>query len=222
MTGHDIEGLKLRLAMPFALSGNVVVEIPQGAPSLPVPRIFLISHAGRNQRQMEIPSIGRMDRRADSDEEGRFVLADVYPGVYRIEVEDLPPAPYYLDEIWVGNAEIGSQEVNFAGPLSIEVDYKTNGGSVRGEVTGHGSCGVWLVPQDVFRQGRNFLRFSLCDKSGHYQMNAVRPGDYYAIAFTGDELPWYMAIDANLQRRATSVTVIAGETVSADLRVIAP
>jgi hypothetical protein len=221
MAGQDIEGLKLRLVMPFALTGSVVLEIPQGTPTMPTPRVFLIPHSNREEAPTAL--LETTGLQAHPAEDGSFVLNNVYPGAYRVEDEERPPAPYYLDAIRVGNTDVGNREIDLLAPLPIELVYKTNGGIVRGQVNTTKPCGVWLVPQDEPHRGRSFLRSSSCNSEGRFQIDAVRPGDYYLVAFAGDDIPWYRALaDDTLHKRATTVTARTGETVTAEAWPLTP
>jgi hypothetical protein len=61
-----------------------------------------------------------------------------------------------------------------------------------------------------------------CDSNDRYEITAVRPGEYYALAFAGDgAFPWTVILDGSLFNQASRLTVVAGETTSADLRSIA-
>jgi hypothetical protein len=69
-----------------------------------------------------------------------------------------------------------------------------------------------------------FFYSAPCDANDRYEIGAVRPGEYYALAFAGgDPDPWYRSRwDDALLNQAARVTVRAGEASSADLRAIPP
>jgi len=89
---------------------------------------------------------------------------------------------------------------------------------VRGTAENCASGGVVLVPSDPARRRPGFSKSGPCDSSGHYEVRAVRPGDYYALAFAGNGP--VLALDEALLNQAVKVTVRAGEASSADLRTI--
>ena len=77
------------------------------------------------------------------------------------------------------------QEVEITSDLAVTVVYKSDGGSVRGRAENCAAGGVLLVPSDPARR-RVFSRSAPCDSSGLYEVRAVRPGDYLALAFAGN------------------------------------
>src|SRR5260370_40704816 len=110
------------------------------------------------------------------------------------------------------------QEVEISSDVAITVAYKSDGGSVRGRAENCASGGVLLVPTDPVRRRPGFSKSGPCDSGGHYEIRAVRPGDYYALAFAGNGP--VLALDEALLSQAVKVTVRAGEPSSADLRAI--
>ena len=75
-----------------------------------------------------------------------------------------------------------------------------------------------LIPQDPAIQSLGFLRPGRCDANDQYTISAVRPGDYYALAFA--EPGGVPQRDDILIGQASKVTVHVDETISADLRAI--
>jgi hypothetical protein len=112
--------------------------------------------------------------------------------------------------------------VEISGATLITVVYKTNGGVVRGTAEKCASGSVWLVPQDRAMRRQGFWRTVTCDAKDRYEITAVRPGEYYAVALTVDRLlPWSAVVfDEGLLNQGEKVTVRAGENSSADLRAI--
>jgi hypothetical protein len=47
MTGHDLEGLRLRLSPPFTVRGHVVMETPSGMPVPNLPSVYLVPRGER-------------------------------------------------------------------------------------------------------------------------------------------------------------------------------
>src|SRR5262249_23723968 len=110
------------------------------------------------------------------------------------------------------------RDAEISADTAITVVYKNNGGWVRGKVENCASGGVLLVPSDPAMRGRGFSKSAPCDAKGYYEVLAVRPGDYYALAVAGNgPVP---VVDDALLGRATKVTVRAGEGTSADLLTI--
>lgn len=214
ISGRDLDRLKILLSAPIAFSGRVVMEIPQGmTPPAPPSSIRLDEVMGVNE-------ISGRNLTVRPDAQGNFTVT-AYPGVYNVSVPK-PVAPLYLDSIRAGGVESLDGNFRLAAPAILTLTYKTNGGSVRGSVENCGGGKVWLFPQDP-RLTRFDLRFSAnCDPNDRYEIPAVRPGDYYAIAL-GGFTPWIGDNIADaLILQAAKVTVRSGETSSADLRLIIP
>ncbi len=66
-----------------------------------------------------------------------------------------------------------------------------------------------MVPSDPARRRAGFSKSGPCDSIGHYEIRAVRPGEYYALAFAGNGP--VSAVDEALLGQAVKVTVRAGE-----------
>src|ERR1035438_1938032 len=75
-------------------------------------------------------------------------------------------------------------KIGVATDAAITVVYKTDGGVVRGTAENCASGGVVLVPRDPSLR-RGFSRSGPCDSSDRYEVRAMRPGEYYAVAFAG-------------------------------------
>ena len=118
----------------------------------------------------------------------------------------------------VGGQDLARQEVEISSDVVITVMYKSDGGSVRGKAENCALGGVLLVPTDSALRRPGFSKSGPCDAGGHYEIRAVRPGDYYALAFAGNGP--VLALDEALLTQAVKVTVRAGEASSADLRTI--
>jgi hypothetical protein len=219
ITGSPINDVKLRLATPFTVHGKVVMERSEGRRAFKAPTVFLSPRDG--QRLHKVYTMGP---RADPDAAGNFDLAGVYPGAYLVHVQGQAPTPFYLDSIRVGEVDATVAEVELSsGTMPITLVYKINGGTVRGTVDNCTSGSVALVPQNPALRQPIFLRRAECDPGGHYGFEAVRPGDYYVVAFagTGPLLLLEAIEDVGLLAQASTVTVRAGENSQLDLRATA-
>jgi hypothetical protein len=236
MAGRNIENVQLRLGAPFSVQGRVVREagrdeMKAGANAPEPPR--LIPHAGRTSADfgaaswmLQPETMARPGFRtilfdqdgaitADANQDGNFGFKSVYEDRYRI-APLAAPAGYYLDSVRVGEADVAAAEVQFsAGMLPITVVYKTGGGVLRGAVEKCATGAVLLIPTEAERRWFGFLHSVRCDATDHYEIVAVRPGEYYAVAFAGsDSAP---SLDEGVLKQSRLITVQAGETVTADL-----
>jgi hypothetical protein len=216
MTGHELEGLKLRLNAQVTVRGRVIMETMEGrtAPKAPMVSLRAFGHG----RMSEAAPPGRPDA------EGNFTMERFYPGVYRFGGRDSAPPGYYLDEVRLGEAVLAAPDVEIdSGAVPLTLVYKTKGGTVRGSVENCAAGGVLLVPQNPVLRWPQSMLSATCDSSDRYQIPAVRPGDYYALAFPADKSSpiWSPEFDESLVSQAARIAVRAGETTSLDLRVMA-
>jgi hypothetical protein len=205
--GRDISALKLRLTPPFNVSGKVILEARQGMPNPIPPQVTLIK-----QHDGQILLQGQSIVGAKPAPDGHFRFEALYPGSYRV-IPGPPPPLFYVDSIRTGDTPLLEEVELSAGSPDLTIVYKSDGGSVRGAVEKCGTGQVWLVALHA-PQLRNY--FAACDAAGRFEFNAVRPGDYYAIALPGYEL-WPGTVDAAILQRAARLTVRPVETTRADL-----
>ena len=210
---HDLENVKLRLVAPLMMRGKVIMDAPKDGPAPRAGPFILSLSVGRTRVPGDLGLIGGI--MANPDAKGDFVMQDAYPGVYRLApLMQAPPPPYYLDEVRVGGADLAMQDVEISSDAAIRVVYRTDGGSVSGRAENCASGGVLLVPSDPARRRAGFSKSGACDSSGHYEIRAVRPGEYYALGFAGNGP--VLAVDEALLSQAVKVTVRSGEATSAD------
>lgn len=212
VAGHDVEKLKLQMTQVFTVPGNVVMDVPKGwtAPQAPPVRLVPVGGSSRFGGPTVVGYVGQ---------DGNFTLTHVYPGLFRLDSTETV-AGYYLDEMRVGGARLEGWEVRLApgiGPLTLV--YKADGGTVRGTVENCAGGGVLLVPQDAALRGRASGHSTRCDENGRYEITAVKPGDYYAVAIAGNPLSpiWVPKFDDAMAKRASEVTVKARERATVDL-----
>ena len=179
--------------------------------------MMLSLRGGRSSRNGDLGPLGAA--LINSNSLGNFVVEGAYPGFYRLAPMLQPPSPpYYLDAVLIGGADLATQEVEISSDATISVVYRTDGGSVLGKAENCASGGVLLVPVDPARRRPGFSRSGPCDSSGQYEVHAVRPGDYYALAFAGNGP--VLAVDEALLSQGVKVTVRAGEASLADLKAV--
>jgi hypothetical protein len=237
MAGHNMDNVRVRLAAPFDMQGRVLIVARDGAVVPKPPSVSLIAHAGRIRREsgaaswmLQPETMARAGFQrllfdkdgaltADADQDGSLIFRSVYPDSYRIAPMSAP-AGYYLDSVRVGETDVAAKEVSLSnGALPITVVYKAGGGVVHGSVEKCASGAVLLIPADAEMRWFGFIHSVRCDAKDHYEITAVRPGDYYAVAFAGrDSAP---SLAEGILRQARRITVKLGEAVTADVSPIA-
>jgi Carboxypeptidase regulatory-like domain len=213
---HDVENVKLRLAPPLTVRGKVVVEAPKDAPPLRPGPLMLRLRGGHTRRPGELAGAGSV--LVSPDAKGEIAVQSVYPGVYGLgPLLQAPAPPYYLEAIRAGGADLTIQDAEISSDVTIATVYKTDGGSVVGKAENCASGGVVLVPSDPLRRAV-FSRSGPCDADGHYEVRAVRPGEYYGLAFAGNGP--VLVLDDALLNAAVKITVRAGEATMADVKTM--
>jgi len=205
---HDVENLKLQLMPSITVRGKVVMEGDKDSPPARLGPIILSLRG-----EMMVP--GDLTN-GPRDE---FLIRDLYPGPYRVaQMMQPPPPPYYLHSVRAGDADLLTQDVQLSADTAITVLYKTDGGTVHGTAGKCASGGVLLVPRDPLLRSAGASKSAPCDATGYYEVRAVRPGEYVALAFAGNgPIP---ALDDALLNQAVKVTVRPGEVTSADLKAV--
>jgi uncharacterized GH25 family protein len=220
LKAHDLENLELRPAAPFAIQGRIVMEVPEGVVAPKPPRVTLAFSSGAAV-PADKPAGAFLT--ATPDEKGDFQVQNVYPGPYQILPGPAPPR-FYLDSIRMGGYDALGSGIEIAtGTQPLTVVYKLGGGTVRGNVENCALGTVRLLPHNKAMWREGFVLFGPCDSNDRYEITAVRPGEYYAIAIAGNSAtPWYATMwdDDGLVNNASPVTVRAGESSSADLRAV--
>ncbi len=147
------------------------------------------------------------------------------PGKYQVLLEQPLPGSY-LESVQYGGRDVLGQTIDVTDPsLRLSVVYRTGGGTVRGTVDKCGRGEVVLIPREPALQNGEMIRTGPCGgPGGRYEFRDVRPGTYFAVAFTeSDFLQFYYgavvdpAMIARLIERAPSVKVDAGQTSNIEL-----
>jgi hypothetical protein len=217
----DLENVELRLTAPFMLRGTMMMEAPEGrvAPEPPIIDLELASSAFLLSDPATDTSIHIFSN------DGKLTVRNVYPGSYQVQPLADTAAPYYLDSIRLGERDAMGWVtiVSDAEPLIIR--YKLGGGSVHGTVEECNGCDVFLIPREVVLRRAGLLRVTRCGENGRFEFPAVRPGEYYGFAIAG-AVPSGLHFTDLIQnddvlKQASSVTVRANESTSAEIRRIA-
>lgn len=210
----DAKDFEIELSAPFAIHGRVTVERAEGIPGLEIPDIFWT----RDTQHVRIEAYPPI-RPLAVDEKGEFTVANVYPGPYRISVVAAPPPPYYLDSIQVGGIDAAESVQILSSAQTVEIRFRSDGGRVTGTAEGCGA--VALIPVAPAHRLPGFLRGAPCGSDGRFDIAAVRPGAYYAVALAAGPRGFGSLIDdeVRLQNDGVAVTVRRNEAISVDLKV---
>ena len=217
---HTAENVEVRLTAPFPVQGKIVMDVPAGLPAPRRPGVMLTFDAGA---WAPVQDPGFRFVAANPDARGDFTIRNVYPGRYQIATMEEPTAvPYYLDSIRLGDRDAAAGIEILSSAQTLTVTYKMGGGSVRGTIEDCVDSRVLLVPQDSSLRRNEFMRYTSCGQDGRFEFSAVRPGEYYGLAIAGTgAAPWYQVMrDEQVLKQASRVTVRAGESTAAEIRMV--
>jgi protocatechuate 3,4-dioxygenase beta subunit len=171
----DVEGVTLTIAPGVDLPGRVSTE---GSVDLQAGPIRVLARSEENLPMFA----GGMGPVSST---GEFVLRNIGPGSYRVEVAGLPPGAY------VKEARLGSQDVLQHGlsmgdgraPGTLEITLSAAGAAVEGLVLNSDSLPVAggtvvLVPARDLRERSDLFKAATTDQYGRYAIRGIAPGEY--------------------------------------------
>jgi hypothetical protein len=223
--GADIEGLTLSADPGGTLAGRLVTD--DGSP-LPVSRgsLRITSQTTIPGRRPQPMLVG--DNNGVVGSAGDFTLKGV-SGPSMVRVMLLPPG-WAIKSIDVGDKDYvdtpleitGGREVDGA-RIVLSNRFPTLTGQITDEKGNPAEGTVLLFPGDASKwaEAAGISRATRPDQSGHFKLEAVRPGDYLAVAL--EYVRQWQVNDPefleDLREKATRVTLEEGQSPQLALRV---
>ena len=158
---------------------------------------------------------------ADFSRNGVRQFEEVFSGRYRIQVDREDPG-CYLSAVLLGEREILGKVFELTpGAPPIRAIFQPNPGTVRGTVDGSNHATVVLLPVDETLRDLQSLDRARTDANGRFEIDGLRPGDYYALAFERVDVEALKdaAFVRMLIQRATAVKVERGAAAVLKLSV---
>jgi Carboxypeptidase regulatory-like domain len=207
VSGKDVSDIELRMIAPFEIHGTISYEPRRKEPGKTPLNIAVSGQS---------PAIVKVD--GDT-----FTVSGLYPGKYALVVRG-QDSPYYMDSARVSGQDAQSGLVYLGSSSdSAEVRFRSDGGSVTGTVEGCQEGFVMLEPaQHQLWFGPKVER---CDAMGSFTIQAVRPGDYYAVAVSPRDASAPALLmgrnsGVDVEKLGTKLTVKAGESTRVDLKAV--
>jgi len=210
--------MSLSLSPPLSISGRLFVESREaidlrgtGISLLPV--------------DPDLPS----PRGVSAQPDGQFVLKDVLPGTYVLDVSNLPQDQY------VKAAQFSGKDI-LENPLSLGIPEAANplqilvgidGGRVqvttydgKGEI--HSGANVVLVPDVARRYRRDQYRIAISGDDGRATLRGIPPGRYRLFAWEDLEPNAYLNSDfvQAYESFGAPVNIISGDNLPVSARLI--
>ena len=197
---NDLDDLKIRVRLPFDLSGTV----DGGDASPSIPRYVGVALNGE---------AGYFGGSAGSDANGALRFEGVIPGRYLISAG---VGGNYYASVLLGSSDVTGQTVELTAsspPLRVVLKH---GGTIRWTLDQSGSWAVVLLPQRL--TGFGYYAMNPLKTS---ELNGIPPGEYYAIALDRFD-PNTMADVPHLRElvpKATNVRIEEGSDVFVQLKI---
>lgn len=208
----EFEGSRAHPAPRVLQQIPVAVEAAFGAP--------LISSAG-----------GSTSASARVDATGGFVTPALPGGTYIVRVTNSPQGWMFKAAMY-GGRDLSTEPVDMTSDLNgVVLQFTDRWTGVQGTVRGPGGlpdpdATVFVFPLDPaawegYGPTPRRLRVAQPAASGHYAIDALPPGDYYAIAVRDEPVEWRdPSVLDQLSRSAMRVTVRADGKTTLDLRAV--
>ena len=184
LTGGDIEGLALKLRPAVDITGVADLD---GRPAAGL-KVQLVSPDNGNGPAF---NRGRFNRgRFDAEEaevaqDGKFILKNVTPGVWDINVQPVPKGGY-LKAMLLGTADVlrGEMTIGTETPPPMRISVSSKAGEVSGKIEGAHKGVVLLAPDGASADVMSFYERVTADDEGRFVVRGITPGSYKLYAFT--------------------------------------
>jgi hypothetical protein len=153
--------------------------------------------------------------------DGKFQIANLVPGRYRVRVGDLPP-DFYIKSIQSGNQDLLGTEWNLipGAPETLRVVISNKAGEVEGKTD---ATTVVFIPEDQrMRATGTFHRVAQANLDGKYKIQGLAPGTYKVYAFKDIEDRAWLDPDLiePLKEKAPQVVITESSKTPLDLTAI--
>lgn len=214
LNGVDVDGVDLHLRPAFTVRG----------------RLRMAGDAGSNRPALQVKltgvsaSTGPAATQASADATGAFDLADVVPGVYRVNVSDNQTAAHWVVESGTYGASAATGPIAIADtpePMTLIV---ARASAIRGrllEADGNPAHGYSIVLIDAPAGTPATPRIARLGSDGSFEFGDLHAGKYWLGAVTGaddEDLADDAFVDA-VRKTATAVEVGRGESKPILIRI---
>jgi hypothetical protein len=160
--------------------------------------------------------------------DGSFVIQDVLPGIWDINVQPIPQGGY-IKSMRLGRQDVLTEDMVIAAgtkePLHIVVS--PNGGIVEGDVKADsgesaGPAMILAAPDGRYSYVLSFYSAVAADEKGHFQLKGLTPGSYKLYAFNA--LTYCAWCDPDFLKpfagQGKSIQITEGVNPSTEVRLI--
>jgi hypothetical protein len=155
--------------------------------------------------------------------QGALIWRNVGPGVYRVQVQNLPGG-YYVKSIRFGGRDLVRREldVSAGGGGALEIVLSAKPASISGTARNADGDPVPDATVNVWTKDDPEIHAARTDASGHFTTQNLAPGEYRVIAWESIDrgVIENPAFRASFESQASVVTLQEGSQETADLKVV--
>jgi len=183
--GQDIGGLAIEVHPSVRVQGVVTTN---GAGALPRNMRVAVQADGPHSK---LASLSALDQRSvPIAADGAFTITSVTAGHFRVWIPGALPSGFYVADVRQGAISVFDSGFDIGGntPPPLQVILKSGAASFEGTILDTankplGGASVVLVPNVLRRQNRMLYRTAVSDRTGHFTIGGIVPGDYKAFAW---------------------------------------
>ena len=207
---QHVENLRLTLGIKQPVTGEIVLENPPPG-AFPPDSMPLLTPAGMPEWWPRAEGKLNVDR--------TFAIAEVPPGLYRFELNGLPPGAY-LSAVRLGGQTLPNSELVVAaeaGLSGVQAVVAFDSGTVQGKVPGtQKPVRIVLAPA---QRGNVQAQISKTAADGSFSMGSVPPGSYtiHAVPATASWQVFDPAVQGALAPYGRQIELASNATVSVEI-----
>lgn len=216
----NLDRVDMTLQPGINISGSVFIDASSPSRSQPSLQVSLLPRNGR-MIYGSAPS-------ARTVTFGAFLLENVYPGDYDVQIDGIGGS-YYLKSARLDGSDILGRGLStdlYSNPKRLEILISRNGATIDGLVSKdqqpYGGATVALVPDPPHRTEHYLFKTTATDQYGRFVLEGVAPGDYKVFAWESIERAAYTSSDflQPFEIHGESVHVSEGSHVTANPELI--
>lgn len=126
---------------------------------------------------------------AETDEQGKYSIADVLPGIWDINVEPIPKGGY-IKAMTLGAQDVLTEEMIISASTSdpLDIVVSSRGARLEGSIdtdrpAGNRRAWVLVAPVGKFSNVFSFYQSAASNGQGKYEFSGLTPGDYKVYVF---------------------------------------
>src|SRR5712671_6371821 len=216
ISNSDVDGVVLNLVSPVSAPGRIRIEDQDFSAVAGAERINLQFRPFGDQLAPSAGGVRVVQSQQANPPNGMLNIDGLVPGDYQVSATGLPSQDYYAKEIRFDGADVLSHPLHFVPGArgGFEILLSAKAARLTGSVSAENlqpaaNAQVVLAPDD--RDRIDLYRTVTADKTGHFSLSGVPPGNYRLFAWEAIEP--YAYFDPEFHKPAES----QGKAIKIDL-----